>query len=199
MLALSPHGRLLSTDANADPELARAFQAGSGVGLLYLDQATTAVTEDPVFAYWKDIARLHLSLFAATPDLANRDLRAQPLTLALPATDCELLLGRVPLMQGAEYVNVETLASLWQVIGAALNADIVQSGKDVADYFAERHGSLNLLGRVCFHLAENKNSTDHPFAFLATCTRPSCCLARGHPRGRSACLGSAGEDGLLWW
>jgi non-specific serine/threonine protein kinase len=171
MLALSPHGRLFLTDANTDRELARAFQAGSGAGLLYLDQATAAVTEDPVFAYWKDIARLHLSLFAATPNLASLDLRAQPLIFALPETDCELLLGRVPPMQGAEYVNAETLASLWQVIGAALNADIVQSGKDVAGYFAERHGSLNLLGRVCFHLAENKNSTDHPFAFLATYTR----------------------------
>jgi hypothetical protein len=54
MLALSPHGRLLLTDGKADPELARAFQTGAGAGLLYLDQATTAVTEDPVFAEFRD-------------------------------------------------------------------------------------------------------------------------------------------------
>ena len=37
--------------------------------------------------------------------------------------------------------------------------------------FLRRKSPLwNLVGRVCFHLAENKGDDDAPFAFLATYT-----------------------------
>lgn len=169
-IVLSPGGRLFVEGAAEETfkPLERAFLAGSGHGLLFLDEATEAFTEDPAFAYWKDFARLYLSLFAATPDLDGRDLGKHPVEIELDSDDCDRFLLTAPPMKGAEYLNEELLQSLWREIASALHAGIRESGRDVGKYFADKHSRLSLLGRVCFHLAENKRSSDRPFAFLAT-------------------------------
>ncbi len=169
-IIFSPNGRLFIDGGNPQEniELQRSFQEGSGRGLLYLDLSTVAVTEDSVFSYWKDFARLYLSLFASTPDLEKRDLKVNPVQIEIHPVDLNRLLATVPLMKGAEYVNVESLSKLWSELEQALHLEIFNSGKSISEYFAKRHSSINLLGRVCFHLAENKNSVETPFAFLAT-------------------------------
>ncbi|MCB0411981.1 MAG: DEAD/DEAH box helicase, partial [Bdellovibrionales bacterium] len=169
-VTFSPSGRLFIDGDGLEKhgELVNAFHAGSGAGLLYLDLATDAVTEDPTFAYWKDFARLYLSLFAATPNLEKRDLKNDPVKFDLPPDDLKRFLAMLPPMKGAEYVDAAALARLWNEMASQLHSDILRLGKSVAEYFTNRHSSINLLGRVCFHLAENKNSLDTPFAFLAT-------------------------------
>jgi len=173
IIALSPSGRLYVEveDLGKYRELVEAFTKGSGTGLLYLDVATEAITEDPAFAYWKDFARHYLSSFAATANLEKRDLKKEPVKIDLNSNDLIRFLAVVPSVKGAEYVSEETLTSLWHEIGSELQNDILSSGKEISDYFTSRHSALNLLGRVCFHLAENKNSPETPFAFLATYAR----------------------------
>ncbi len=173
-IVLSPKYRL-SVELAQDGEnqeglsnLGRTFAQGSGTGLLFLDAATDAITEDPAFAYWKDFSRLYLSLFTATANLEKRDLKSDPVKIDLHPDDLSRFLIMVPPMKGAEYVNEEALTLLWDEIGSSLQNEILNSGKNISDYFENRHSSLNLLGRVCFHLAENKNSIETPFAFLAT-------------------------------
>src|SRR5262249_38926544 len=41
---------------------------------------------------------------------------------------------------------------------------------DVAAFLRARHTAWNLIGRVCFNLAENRGDEAAPFAFLATYT-----------------------------
>ncbi|MFH1158866.1 MAG: SNF2-related protein, partial [Pseudomonadota bacterium] len=167
--AVSPQGKLNLEDAGGELEgLRKAFTRGSGHGLLFLDTAAAELTEDTVFAYWKDFARLYLSLFAAAPDLEDRDLAQSPLSIALQEADCSRLLLTVPPMKGAEYVNAECLRGLWRAVEIALREEILLHGKGIPAYFAARHSGWSLLGRVCFHLAENKRDPDTPFAFLAT-------------------------------
>lgn len=172
-IALSPNYRLYIENENADEfsELTRAFTESSGSGLLYLDRTTDSITEDPAFAYWKDFSRLYLSLFTATPNLEKRDLKNEAVKIDLHPDDLSRLLVMAPPMKGAEYINQDSLTFLWGEIGATLQSELLKSGKNISDYFASRHSSVNLLGRVCFHLAENKNSVETPFAFLATYAR----------------------------
>ena len=72
----SPHKRLYvaGNDLEKYRDLSSAFSEGPGHGLLFLDIAGNAFTEESAFAFWKDFARVYISLFAATPDLARRDL-----------------------------------------------------------------------------------------------------------------------------
>ncbi|MBF0593547.1 MAG: DEAD/DEAH box helicase [Candidatus Omnitrophica bacterium] len=150
------------------PELLTAFSKSSGHGLLALDAAHDAFTEEPSFAFWKDVARLYLSLFAATPDLGQRDLSASPIRISIPESDLARFLLTLPPMKGAEYCDAECFQGVWFDIEDALQEEILSSGLSPADFFEARHSGVSILGRVCFHLAENPKSAESPFAFLAT-------------------------------
>lgn len=167
---LSPSKRLYveGDDLEKYHDLSVAFSKGSGHGLLFLDIVNDAFTEESAFAFWKDFSRLYLSLFAATPNLEKYVLSKDPIHIEIPDEDLHRFLLSVPPMKGTEYVDRECLQGLWNEIEAALSEEINASGKNVADFFSSRHSTLSLLGRVCFHLAENKNSEGTPFAFLAT-------------------------------
>ena len=45
-----------------------------------------------------------------------------------------------------------------------------ESNCDVQDFLKRRNPAWNLVGRVHFHVAENRKDPDAPFAFLATYT-----------------------------
>lgn len=169
-LTLSPNSRIFLEGAEHKSlhELAEAFKTSSGYGLLHLDVLDDPLTNEPSFIYWKEFARLFLSSFAATPGLDQRDLRVSPLDIELAEEDLNRLLLAVPPMKGAEYVNEDALRSLWRDIATALHSSLITSGQGIIKYFARKHPGLSLLGKVCFHLAENKSSRDLPFAFLAT-------------------------------
>ena len=166
----SPHQRLYveGIDLEKYQGLSQAFSKSSGYGLLFLDIANGIFTEEAAFAFWKDFVRMYISLFTATPDLEQRDLSKNPVHISISNEDLDRLVLTLPPMKGAEYCNKECFQSLWQDVEAALHEEISASGKNVADFFSLRHSNWSLLGRVCFHLAENKKSQTTPFAFLAT-------------------------------
>jgi hypothetical protein len=167
---LSPNKKLYldGEELGGFKDLTRAFQNGAGHGLLYLDVATNEFSEEYAFAYWKDFARLYLSQFSVIPDLDHRDLKQNPVRLDPPEEDFNRFLLTVPPMKGAEYADRDCLCFLWQEIEEALQKEIIEFGKDISEYFAARHSNWGLLGRVCFHLAENKSAPETPFAFMAT-------------------------------
>jgi len=74
-------------------------------------------------------------------------------------------------MPGAEQVSPELLAAVWDDAALAL-AEEAKRRKGGLQGFLETHGSAwNAVGRVCFHVAENKGDATHPFAFIATYVR----------------------------
>ncbi|MEI8012222.1 MAG: DEAD/DEAH box helicase [Candidatus Omnitrophota bacterium] len=165
---LSPHRRLYVEGDGLDPALAAAFARGSGHGMLFLDAASGGFSEEPSFAFWKDFTRLYLSLFTALPDIDSRNLDKEPVRINIPAEDLSRMILTVPPMKGVEYVDEDCLRGLWRDIEEALAGEIRESGHNAAAYFAARHSHWSFLGRVCFHLAENKKPGTQPFAFLAT-------------------------------
>jgi len=169
-LVLSPNKRLYvdGDDLGQYPKLVEAFQRGAGHGLLYLDIAADAFAAQDSFVYWRDVARSYLSLFAATPNLEQRDLKSEPLVLPVPADELFRWVVTAPPMRGAEYIDEACLSQLWREVEEALSTEIIEHGGDIPAFFSARHAGWSLLGRVCFHLAENKNSPETPFAFLAT-------------------------------
>ena len=62
------------------------------------------------------------------------------------------------------------LARLWDELEAQVHAAIAQTPGGAAAYLKSCNPLWNAVGRVTFHLAENKRNPAHPFAFLATYT-----------------------------
>src|SRR5712664_3424114 len=87
-----------------------------------------------------------------------------------------------------EYLRAATLEALWSDLDAALRSELRDTSLE--QWFKYRHAAWNVVGRVCFHLAENKADDERPFAFLATySTRLS---SRAQPQHRP--LGQAVRD-----
>ena len=158
-------------------QLIDAFTKGPGYGLLALDQwynsepIRTEIESNKVsesITFWRDFTRLYLESLMSTPDLENWDLSINPIIIEAPKEEFQRLILTRPLCKGSEYINIELLSNFWLAIEKAIHQTIKDSGISVSEFFSARFSSWKFMGRVCFHLVENKNSQETPFAFFAT-------------------------------
>ena len=172
-LAITPNGRLLLAGSNgdgataADEDLRGAFAEGSAPGLLALAARrgeSSAWTADWMF--WREFADSLLTALAHSPDVA--DSQTAPETAPPPDLFFALTL-RIPAMRGAEYASPEFFAALWRELDTHARAEAKAAG-GLKPWLGQINPALHLLGKVTFHLAENKRSPEIPFAFMATYT-----------------------------
>jgi non-specific serine/threonine protein kinase len=166
-LALSPSGAV-HLDARPSPEsavpaaLARALTAdlarGPGHAILQLAARHPGETLPPSVAFFRDLGALFLTRACALPE-ASADA---------PSDELARLVSEAPPISGGEYLSAEALEALWLDLDAALRSELEHTSLE--QWFKDRHAAWNVVGRVCFHLAENKADEERPFAFLATYT-----------------------------
>ncbi len=173
---LTPRGNLIlfpdSGEQRLDPgltqRLVRAFERGSGHGLLLLGADEAGAALPPVHSYWREFGARFVSALCGQEDSGGpkRDLRVDP------PSDNELqhFVEAAPPMTGAEYLTTAVLRDLWLELDAAFVAELSESKRSLQDFLKSRNAAWNLVGRVHFNLAENRNDPDYPFAFLATYT-----------------------------
>ncbi|WNF35091.1 DEAD/DEAH box helicase [Bacillaceae bacterium IKA-2] len=77
------------------------------------------------------------------------------------------ILANVPFMIGQEFINKQWIEQLYQNLSAVFSQEIGAYQGTVAEFLMEHNSNINVVGRVFFHLVENKSDT-YPFAFLAT-------------------------------
>ena len=183
-LFLSPSGEL-HFDAHPLPEslgpaqiageLAREFKLGPGHAILQLAARHPTAALPPSVAFFRDVGALFLTRLRAMPEGGQ---------VPCPVEELARLTAAAPPMTGGEYLHVVALESLWAAMQAALHSELQASpvelqatpaerkASPLERWFAERNPVWHAVGRVCFHLAENKASRDdeRPFAFLATYT-----------------------------
>jgi non-specific serine/threonine protein kinase len=82
----------------------------------------------------------------------------------------ERLAAAAPPMPGAEYLSAAVLRALWEETGKAFAAELAASGAGLQGFLKKLNPAWNVVGRVHFHLAENRKDAEAPFAFLATYT-----------------------------
>jgi len=177
--------------------LASAFALSPGAGLLQLGGAELDATLPPTLAFWREFAREFLARLSA---MAAAGEVPESMAVTPPPGFLQELAAGAPPMAGGEYLSPEALAESWTALTAAANHRARECG-GLQPFLAELHPSWQLVGRVCFHLAENREDPDAPFAFLAT------HIAKVSPGGRvqHVRLGTAVErqsrvrdrDGLL--
>ncbi len=176
-LSLRPSGIFHVSNPTNTNEISFANQIAShGIssGLLFLDSHPNLCESLPELNYWLDFTRLFLAEFSAITDLeikikSNSDrialIKNAPL---LAAEDQSRLMLTKPMFLGSEYLNESLINQIWTELHSILIAQIVESKLSVEEFFSSRHQGVSLQGRVWFHLAENKENEESPFAFLAT-------------------------------
>ncbi|OGV64294.1 MAG: helicase [Lentisphaerae bacterium RIFOXYC12_FULL_60_16] len=171
-IALSPQGHLLWLTTGGEPwpvasameRVRDAFTVNPSCGLLHLStrEADTQLPAGP--AFWRSFARLFLTRFCHRPE--TDDL--QQVTICLSDTELQTLVDHAPPLPGAEYLSGEVLRGLWVMLDETVRAAATGCAGGAPEYLKQLGAVWRMVGRVCFHLAENRKRPDFPFAFLAT-------------------------------
>ncbi|MFM7803448.1 MAG: SNF2 helicase-associated domain-containing protein, partial [Verrucomicrobiota bacterium] len=166
-LALTPDGRLIApADGDTDQDLVTAFSKGSAHGLLAIASVRDTSNRDAVWMYWRGFADACLMALARSPDVSDPG-RLPPVEASTPWLTEQAL--RAPAMAGGEYLSVDLLSILWRQLETLARSEAAEAGS-LREWLRRINPALQLLGRVTFHLAENKRSEGTPFAFMATFT-----------------------------
>ena len=142
--------------------LPRAFDLDWREALFTLAAEKTDTQGAPVLRYWQQIAERHLTGLCHVPEDAE-DVRVDP---PAPAECAEWVLTAPP-MRGGEYLSEDSLRGVWTQLDAWVRDRAAAEG-GIAALLRARAPRWHQVGRVCFHLAENKNDEARPFAFMAT-------------------------------
>lgn len=153
------------------PEIVAAFKASFACGLVTLASSrwqSEVVGWPNEFTFWRDFTRRY---FAA---LCRQYSSNSSEWSAVSPPDARLIeewLQLAPPMLGLEYLSPLTLQEIWRDIDT--HTRILAGGHDegLTGYLKSLDANWNLIGRVTFHLAENKKNPDAPFAFMATYTQ----------------------------
>jgi hypothetical protein len=144
--------------------LARAFERGAAEGLLHLATSRQDAALPAVFSFWRALGERYLTDLCHVPE-PSEDLKS---ALPPPHDDLAAMAGGGPPMRGGEYLRADVLERLWAELDAYARAQVAQCAGGLSAWLAERSSLWHRVGRVSFHLAENKRDPDCPFAFLAT-------------------------------
>ena len=101
----------------------------------------------------------------ATPGL---ELSRENTVLSLGEESAEILLSSIPFVLGAEHVTKAWLRKQYKKLLDVFQAEIKAYPGKVSLYLSEKSQKLQVPERVFFHLVENRDDADCPFAFLAT-------------------------------
>ena len=151
---------------NSEP-LAAAFAQGWGNGLWeLLKQGLPAEAGTSCF-FFRKIARR----YAANLCFLREKTTAVAFRAALLQTDeiAQILYERPPL-PGGEYIDLEAIQTILQSLAEHLSSLWEKEFCSPAEWLIAQLPEFGDVGRITFHLAENKQDLDgeHPFLFLVT-------------------------------
>lgn len=144
--------------------IAKAFSGSLGEGLFALAAHKKNTDLSPTFRYWREFSCAYMT---ARCHSTGEDIALATLPFSLLENPNDWLIS-APLMKGSEYLSVQTLDYTWQVIDQWLCEKMNNTGQSLSVFLQQHAPHWHQVGRVCFHLAENKQDADYPFAFMAT-------------------------------
>ncbi|HTX35307.1 MAG TPA: DEAD/DEAH box helicase [Bryobacteraceae bacterium] len=186
-------------DAALARRLQEAFERGAGHALLQLGAGEAGAALPPVYSYWSEFGARYVTALCTQPDLEA--LRKNLHVPKPPDEDFQWMALTAPPMTGAEYLTAAVLGALWEELDAAFGVELAESGKGIQEFLKRRNPAWNLVGRVHFNLAENRQDPESPFAFMATYTTRLSQQAKAQhaPLGQALreYTGATNKDALL--
>ena len=145
-------------------DLFRRFRDDSYKMLLFLGFSSSTSSLSQSVRFLSYVAAAFIKMLSRNLDIEF--LRATVI-VELDEQETERILHSVPYMNGAEHLNQHWIEHVWQQLNASFAMEIITYKGSVADFFSSYNPNIHLVGRVFFHLVENKEDK-YPFAFLAT-------------------------------
>jgi hypothetical protein len=178
-IAVTPAGRLVAEHDDgagqtpAAGEIQEAFARSSADGLLCLASRPLSEELPASLVFWRDlVTKFFHALCGLGDDVLDRAVRAADSGVIAPPDEeqSDELLAAAPPMRGLEYLTRDVLTKLWRELADLVLARAAAFDGAPRAFLSSINPVWHLLGRVTFHLAENKRDPARPFAFLATYT-----------------------------
>jgi non-specific serine/threonine protein kinase len=167
-IRLTPSGQLRWQAVSGEPQppefakLQKSFEQDWPQGLFKLAADKYKTTDSLTLGYWQGLAEHYLTGLCHIPESAD-DIVVEPPSDSVFST----LLLSAPPMSGGEYLTLSVLREIWISLSRWGNQAVSSAG-GLAIFLQTHAPQWHQVGRVCFHLAENKSNEAYPFAFLAT-------------------------------
>ena len=145
-------------------EIFSVYKKDRGNWLLFLGFSDPEVSLPDSLEFWRRFSALFVHNLRLTPDL--EELRHK-VKIPLPQQEVTKLLETLPAMVGGEYINSTLLSTFWSALTTSFTTSIKKFSGSVTEFIHHYSPRSHLLGRIYFHLVENKDD-EAPFAFLAT-------------------------------
>ncbi len=145
-------------------EIHQRYHSDTVDWLLYLGFCDKQVQLSSSLDFWRHVAGSFAVALSRTPDLESVRHKA---VVPLEEEELARLLESAPLMTGVEYLDEGQLRSVWSDLNGSFSREIERYDGSVEAFINTYSPGLHLVGRIFFHLVENRKSVD-PFAFLAT-------------------------------
>jgi SNF2 family DNA or RNA helicase len=146
-------------------EILKRFEKDFAACLLFLGFCDERVHLSVSLGFLRDFSRLFTRKLIHTPEIESiRD----KVVISLDDSEIEKTLLNAPFMIGSEYINQYLLRSLWNCLSTQLKKELKENEESVELFIKNYSPKIHLVGRVYFHLVENKKSEEFPFAFLST-------------------------------
>ena len=153
-----------SKPENPFSEWVTQFEADKYSALFHLGFLQKAGWFSPSLEYIHHIAELLIKKISQQADL---EFSREAVQVELSKDELGQIKEELPFAIGMEYVDDDWILRLWDKLFAVFRSEIKHYDGTVARYFAEYNANINVVGRVFFHLVENKEE-QYPFAFMAT-------------------------------
>ena len=145
-------------------EIYKQYSTAPNSWLFFLGFCNKKINLSPSLFFWRKLSRLFIRKLSLTPDIEEQ--RGE---VVIPLANEELsqLIETAPSMPGGEYLGAEIIFALWDTLQEVFTQKIEAYDGSVEEFIKEYSPDVHLVGRIYFHLVENKDH-EAPFAFLAT-------------------------------
>lgn len=175
LLSLSQNGHLQMISINQcidqlvnvaivdNKDIIEAFNRSQEDGLLSLVVTTEIMHWPKALVYWREFIAIYITELCNLPS----EFSLEVATIDLPKQEVlEQMVNKIPPMPGAEYCNITILQSIWKNFDAWIFKKM--QGMNIEEFLSKYLPNWRQVGKICFHLAENKADLAYPFAFIAT-------------------------------
>ena len=142
----------------------QAFEADKFSTLFHLGFSEKEDWFSPSIEYLHHIAEMLIRKLSQQSDI---EFTRDTVKVELIEDELNQIKDELPFVIGMEYVDAAWIHKIWDALLDVFRREIKEYEGTVARYFAEYNANINVVGRVFFHLVENKED-QYPFAFMAT-------------------------------
>jgi len=142
----------------------RAFEADKYSTLFHLGFLKREDWFSPSLEYLHHVTEVLIRKLSQQSDI---EFSREAVQVDLLEDELNQIKDELPFVIGMEFVDDIWIHKIWDALLAVFRREIKDYDGTAARYFAEYNSNINVVGRVFFHLVENKEEK-YPFAFMAT-------------------------------